>query len=317
MGKKLHNLRNHRDLSFTDLLSVDQITKPDLTLLHEITKTFQPLKTETIPLCQNATQINAFFENSTRTLTSFDLAAKQLGMHTINITGTTSSTKKGESYLDTIHTLSAYHPKIITIRTAESGVPETISKHTPAAIINAGDGWHEHPTQALLDTITILDHIQQPDLTGQTITIVGDIRHSRVFGSIARLFPSLGATLRVAAPHTLCPPEAEKFGLKIYTDINEALHQTDVIYTLRIQEERGAKGFIPSLKEYARTYGITPQRLKLAKKTAILMHPGPVIRNIDIHNDLITHPQSKITQQVENGLALRKTLIWLLTSKNN
>lgn len=315
--KTLRSLRNGREASFFDLCSIDQVTKEDLSLILELARAFRELKTKKLSLCQGATQINAFFENSTRTLTSFDLAAKHLGMDTANITGSTSSVKKGESYQDTIHTLSSYHPKTIVVRSEESGVPELLSKITDASIINAGDGWHEHPSQALLDTLTILDHVGQDDMSGKIVTIVGDIRHSRVFGSMARLFPRLGATVQVVTPQTFVPSGVETFGIKIVNNLEAALPKTDVIYALRVQEERGAKGFVPSLGEYARNYCITPERLKLAKKEAILMHPGPVIRNIDVHTDLVNHPQSKIFQQVENGLAIRKAIIWLLAERSD
>ena len=313
--KNLLRLRNDRDVSFYDLYSIDQVTTSDLALILELARAFRDLKTEKMSLCQGSIQINAFFENSTRTLTSFDLAGKQLGMDTANIAGATSSVKKGESYLDTINTLSAYHPKVIVVRTEESGVPEMLSKHTEAAIINAGDGWHEHPSQALLDTLTILDHINQEDFPGKIITIVGDLRHSRVFGSMARLFPRLGAMVRVATPETFIPAGTEQFGIEVFPNIEEALEGADIVYALRVQEERGAKGFIPSLQEYAKTYCITPARLALAKKDAILMHPGPVIRNVDVHNDLVTCPQSRIFRQVENGLAVRKAILWLLAER--
>ncbi len=260
--------------------------------------------------------VNAFFEPSTRTMSSFDLAAKQLSMDTSNVASVSSSTKKGETFLDTAETLDAYNLKVIIIRTAEAGVSEFLARHVRASVINAGDGWHEHPTQGLLDAITMLDHFRIPDLAGRTVTIVGDVRHSRVFGSLVRVLGMLKANIRVSAPATLLPAHVENFGLKTYLNVEEALEGADVVYALRVQEERGAKGFVPTLREYSKMYGISRKRLDLAAKDAILMHPGPVRRDIDVHSALVSvDEQSHILQQVENGIATRKALLWLLANR--
>ena len=260
--------------------------------------------------------VNAFFEPSTRTMASFDLSAKQLSMDTSNVGGSSSSTKKGESFLDTAQTLDAYNLKIIVVRAAQAGVPEMLSRHVRASIINAGDGWHEHPTQALLDALTMLDHFGTQNLAGKTVCIVGDILHSRVFGSLVRLLKKLKATIRVAAPETFVPAGAENFGLRVYHKIEEALEGADVVYALRVQEERGAGGFIPTLREYSKMYGISKKRLDLASSNVILMHPGPVRRDVDVHSALVTvDERSHILKQVENGMAIRKTLLWLMASR--
>lgn len=313
--KDLLDARAGRDASFFDLHSVEQLSDADIGLIFDLARRFRHYKTHKFPFNQGSSLVNAFFESSTRTLASFDLSAKNLSMDTSNV-GSASSVKKGESYLDTAETLDSYNLKIIVVRAAESGVPEMLTRHVRAAIVNAGDGWHEHPTQALLDALTLLDHFGSADLKGRTVTIVGDIMHSRVFGSLARLLPRLGASLRVAAPETFIPAHVETFGLKTYHDVEEALSGAHAVYALRVQEERGASGFIPSLREYSKMYGISRRRLDLADKNAILMHPGPVRRDIDVHSALVAaDEQSRILRQVENGMAVRKAILWLLANR--
>lgn len=316
--QNLKDIRNGRDLTFFDMLSIDQLTDDDIALIFDVARGFRKAKTAKLSLNKGNTQYNCFFEPSTRTQSSFDLSAKHLSMDTTNVGGSTSALSKGESFIDTVETLDAYNPSTIVIRASESGVPEVAARHTRASVLNAGDGWHEHPTQALLDVLTMLDHFASNDLQDKTITIVGDITHSRVFGSLVRLATKLGASVRVAGPETFMPAAVERFGVTVYYDIDAALRDADVVYALRVQEERGAKGFIPSLREYSKTFGISEVRLKRAKDTAILMHPGPVIRDIDVHSALVSrHPQSRILQQVENGMAIRKTLLWLLCDRHD
>lgn len=314
--KDLNSFRKGRDLSFFDLVSIDQVKLDDLGLLYDVARRFREYKTYKFSFNKGFSQVNAFFEPSTRTQASFDLAAKQLSMDTTNVGSTSSSAKKGESFIDTVETLGAYNVRTIVIRCSEAGGPEFVARHVPAAIINAGDGWHEHPTQGLLDALTMLDEFKSKDLAGRVVTIVGDIKHSRVFGSLVRILRKLNAEIRVAAPETFLPDFAERFGLKTYWNVDEALSGADVIYALRVQEERGAKGDIPTLREYSKTFGISKRRLELAKKSAILMHPGPVMRDIDVHSVLVSrHPQSRILRQVENGSAVRKALLWLLSDR--
>ena len=213
-------------------------------------------------------------------------------------------------------TLDAYNPKVIVIRSSESGVSEFLARHVGASILNAGDGWHEHPTQALLDALTMLDYFQTSDLQGKKICIVGDILHSRVFGSLVRILKLLQAEIIISCPLTLKPKYVECFGVTHTSSVEEALKNADVVYALRMQEERGAKGYISSLREYSKMYGISRKRLDLAKPNAILMHPGPVIRDIDIHSVLAAlDEQSYVLQQVENGLAVRKALLWCLVER--
>jgi aspartate carbamoyltransferase catalytic subunit len=308
----LYLVRAGRDLSFFDLVSIDQVSTGDLTLLFDVARRFRDYKTYKFSFNKGLSQVNAFFESSTRTSSSFDLAAKQLSMDTASISSN-SSLQKGESYLDTIQTIDAYNVRTIIIRSKESGVPEIAARHTSASIVNAGDGWHEHPTQGLLDGLTILDHVGGYSLDGRIVTIVGDIMHSRVFGSLVRLTRTLGAEVRIAAPLTLIPYGVQNFGVTWFANVDEALRDADVVYALRVQSERGANGFVPTLREYSKMFGISRRRLDLAKKNAILMHPGPVIRDIDVHSALAAvDEQSYILRQVENGMAVRKALLWLL-----
>lgn len=311
----LLQVRANRDLSFFDLVSIEQVTAEDLALIYDVARRFREYKTYKFSFNKGISQINAFFEASTRTMSSFDLAAKQLSMDTTSVSGN-SSISKGESYLDTVETVDAYNVKVIVIRSKESGIPEMAARHTNASILNAGDGWHEHPTQALLDGLTMLDHAQQPNLKGKVVTIVGDIMHSRVFGSLARLLKFMGAEIRVAAPLTMIPSHMENFGVTWFGNVEEALKDADFVYALRVQSERGANGFIPTLREYSKMFGISRKRLDLAKKDAILMHPGPVIRDIDVHSALAAvDEQSHILRQVENGMAVRKALLWLMADR--
>ena len=316
--KTLVDARAGQDVSFFDLHSIEQMSDADTSLIFAVARAFRASKTAKLGLCKGSTQINCFFEPSTRTQASFDLAAKHLGMDTTNVSGDSSSAKKGESFIDTVETLDAYNARVLVVRSAEAGVAEMAARSVQAAVLNAGDGYHEHPTQGLLDALTMVDELGVDDLQGKIITIVGDIRHSRVFGSLVRIVSRLGATVRVAAPETFVPAAVEHFGLTVYHDLADALTGADVVYTLRVQEERGAAGFVPTLREYSKTFGISEERLNLAKPNAILLHPGPVIRDIDIHSALVTrHPKSRILRQVENGMAIRKALIWLLVERHD
>ncbi len=307
---RLKKIRGKRCLSVHDLTSVDNLTVADCELIFELAREFKKLGTEKLDLLKGKSIALAFFESSTRTQSSFDWAAKQLGADTVGV-GSGTAEKKKESYIDIAQVIDAMNAAAVVIRTEYSGLPAQISKYTNAAIINAGDGWHEHPTQGLLEAMTALDEFGS--LKGKVITFVGDILHSRVFGSAARIFKKLGATVRVAAPLTFIPENAEKvFGVTIYTDIEVALKGADIVDVIRVQNERGATGEISTIREYSKAYGISKDRLKLAKPGALLMHAGPVQRDTDIHHALMTIPGSRILAMVENGLAIRKALLWLL-----
>jgi aspartate carbamoyltransferase catalytic subunit len=315
---ELKEVRAGRDGSFFDLVSIDQPSASDLALIFDLARAFREAKTAKLALCKGRAQVNAFFEASTRTQASFDLAAKNLGMDTTSVSASSSSTKKGESLVDTVETLDAYHLATLIIRSSQSGAAELAARHVRAAVVNAGDGWHEHPTQGLLDAFTMLDEFKSKDLSGRVITVVGDITHSRVFGSLVRIAKKLGAEVRVAAPETFLPDFVENFGVTTYHNVEEALPGSDVVYALRVQEERGAKGYIPTLREYSKTFGISAKRFEMTKPKAILMHPGPVMRDIDVHSALVArHPRSRILAQVENGFAVRKAILWLLSERND
>ena len=311
----LIDTRAGRDVSFFDLVSIDAVTAQDRDLIFDIARKFRQHGTYKFSFNKGRSLVNAFFESSTRTMSSFDLSAKQLSMDTSNV-GSNSSTTKGESYLDTAETLDAYNLKLIVVRSREAGVAEMLARHVQSGIINAGDGWHEHPTQGLLDALTICDHFGTTDLTGKIVTIVGDILHSRVFGSLVRVLKKMNATIRVSAPETFISAGVENFGLTVHHKVGEALAGAHVVYALRVQEERGAGGFVPSLREYSKMYGISKKRLDLADKNVILMHPGPVRRDVDVHSALVSvDTRSHILQQVENGMAVRKALLWLMANR--
>lgn len=310
---RLQELRAQGDLNCTDLFSIDQLSVEEIHRIFEMARIFRELKTEKLDFMKGSSVGLAFFESSTRTKSSFDWTGKHLGADVV-AAGSGTAEKKGESMFDVIQVIDAMQPKVVVVRTSYSGLPEQLARHTSASVVNAGDGIHEHPTQALLDGLTMTDELGT--LEGKIVTIVGDISHSRVFGSLARLLKKLGATIRVAAPETLLLEKVEEvFGIEVFHDVEEALKDADVVYTLRIQNERGATGDISTVREYSKAYGISPQRLALAKKGAILMHPGPIQRDVDVHHVLVGMPESRILQQVENGLATRKAVVWLLGTR--
>lgn len=315
LKEKLENTRKNRDLGILELFSIDDLSVNDISLILELAEIFKQSKTEKTDLLKGTTIINAFYEASTRTRTSFEIAGKNLGSDTINISASSSSLSKGESYIDTTETLAALQAKMIILRSSESGLPIFVAKHIPSIVINAGDGSHEHPTQALLDLKTMLDY--HKTLKGKKVTIVGDISHSRVFGSLVRILQKFEANIYIVCPETFLPHELNQFNIKLSPSIEDTLPGTDVIYALRVQEERGAKGYIPSLREYSKTYGINPRRFAMANPDAILMHAGPVIRDIDVFSSLMTHKRTKILDMVENGLAVRKSLLWLLCDRRD
>jgi aspartate carbamoyltransferase catalytic subunit len=254
------------------------------------------------------TVINLFFEASTRTRTSFELAGKRLGADVVNIGGSATSSSKGETLRDTVKTLDAMHADAIVIRHPASGAPDYVAKHTRAAVINAGDGMHEHPTQALLDSLTIRRH-RGKDFRGLTVAILGDVLHSRVARSNAKLLKMLGAQVRLAGPRTLLPRDAAALGCPLYERIEPALEGADVVMMLRIQRERLGSSLFPSLREYARVFGLNASRLALAKPNALVMHPGPLNRGVEISEDIADGSHSVILDQVEAGVAVRMAVL--------
>jgi aspartate carbamoyltransferase catalytic subunit len=266
-----------------------------------------------VPALRGKTLLNVFFEASTRTRTSFELAGKRLSMDVVNLSGSSSSSTKGETLLDTIRTLEAMRPDIVVIRHAASGAAAYVAERSGVTVVNAGDGLHEHPTQALLDAFTIRRH--KKDLGGLRVAICGDILHSRVARSNLHLLRTLGADVHVAAPLTLLPPELERLGATVHKRIEPALEGADVVMMLRIQRERLSGTFLPTLREFSRTFGLNARRLALAKPDAIVMHPGPMNRGVEIAPDVADGPQSVILDQVEAGVAVRMAVLWLLAQE--
>jgi len=258
------------------------------------------------------TQINAFFENSTRTLLSFEIAGKRLGADVVNMHAATSSVKKGETLIDTAVTLNAMRADVIVIRHGSSGAVRLIADKVDCPVLNAGDGWHEHPTQALLDALTI--RRRKGGFEGLIVGICGDVLHSRVARSNMLCLAALGAQVRAIAPPTLMPECVEAMGATRFTDFNAGLEGADVVMMLRLQNERMDGAFIPSPREYHMLYGLTPERLARAKPDALVMHPGPMNRGVEITSGIADHPQrSAITEQVEMGVAVRMACMDVLT----
>src|ERR687894_1460066 len=267
-----------------------------------------------VPTLRGRTVINLFFEPSTRTRTSFEIAGKRLSADVINVSSSSSSVAKGETLLDTARNLEAMAPDLIVIRHPSAGAPHQLARVCRASIVNAGDGAHEHPTQALLDALTIRQH--KGAFGGLRVAILGDLLHSRVARSNAHLLTTLGASVTVAGPGTLAPPEfaalAGGRGLSVARRVEEAVEGADVVMVLRIQRERQDSAFLPSLREYAVHYGLNLKRLSLAKPDAIVMHPGPMNRGIEIASDVADGSRSLILDQVSNGVAVRMAVLYLL-----
>ncbi|AGB19151.1 aspartate carbamoyltransferase catalytic subunit [Thermoanaerobacterium thermosaccharolyticum] len=297
-----------RDMSKEELLEI-------LDTAEEMKKIIEGEKISDI--LKGKTVITIFFEPSTRTRLSFEIAAKYLGAHFGNIETKTSSVVKGESLIDTVRTVERMKADVIITRHNMSGAPHLMAKYLNASIINAGDGLNEHPTQALLDLMTIRE--KKESFIGLKVVIIGDIVHSRVARSNMWGLLKLGAEVRLAGPATLLPKTFEKLGVKVYYDINKAIEDVDVVMGLRIQLERQKSGLFPSKDEFARYFGITSKRMRLAKKDAILMHPGPLNRNVEISSEAANSRYSVIEEQVTNGVAVRMALLKLLCErrKNN
>lgn len=294
------------------LLSIDGLTRASALSLLDTARAFWEMNRRPVkkaPTLRGKTLINVFFENSTRTRTSFELAGKRLSADVVNINVAQSSAKKGELLRDTIATLDAMGPDLIVIRHAASGAPHYVAQRVNASVINAGDGLHEHPTQALLDAFTIRQH--KPSFEGLQVLICGDITHSRVARSNIQLLRLLGAKVRITGPRTLLPRDAETLGAEVFHDFSSALAGVDVVMMLRIQQERLLNALLPNTREYSRTFGLDAKRLALAAPDAIVMHPGPLNRGVEISDDVADSPQSVVLQQVEAGVAVRMAVLYL------
>ncbi len=263
-----------------------------------------------VPALRGRTVVSLFFEDSTRTRLSFETAAKRLSADVMNFSVNTSSVKKGESLRDTIETIEAMGVDAIVVRHASAGVPRQIAQWATSAVINAGDGWHEHPTQALLDCYTIRQRLG--DLAGRHIAIVGDIKHSRVARSNVAAFTALGAEVTVVAPPTLLPPSLDGWPVKVSHDLDAVLPTVDVCYLLRMQRERMHEALIPSLREYTSLFGLTESRAAKLAQHALIMHPGPMNRGVEIAAQVADHPNAVIIDQVRNGVAVRMAVLFLL-----
>jgi aspartate carbamoyltransferase catalytic subunit len=263
-----------------------------------------------VPTLRGKTIVTLFYEASTRTRTSFELAGKRLSADTVNLSVSTSSVSKGETLRDTVLTLQAMHPDIVVIRHAASGAPHFVARNIAASVVNAGDGLHEHPTQALLDAFTM--RRAKGKIAGLTVAICGDIAHSRVARSNALLLKALGANVRFAGPRTLLPASVETLGAEVFDRVEPALEGADVVMVLRIQRERLGAALLPTLREYARTFGLNKSRLAIAKPDAIVMHPGPMNRGVEIDYDVADFERSVVLNQVEAGVAVRMAVLYLL-----
>jgi len=298
------------------LLDVEGLTRVDVERILDTAEAFLQVSrrpVRKVPTLRGKTVINLFYESSTRTRTSFELAGKRLSADVINMSVSASSVRKGETLQDTCRTLQAMHPDVIVIRHASSGAPSYVASKIGCSVINAGDGMHAHPTQALLDAFTI--RRAKGTLDNLVVTIVGDISHSRVARSNAHLLNLFGCEVRVVGPRTLLPAAVDSLGVRVFDRLEDGLEGADVVMVLRIQSERLEGALLPSLREYARTFGIGPRTIESAKPDAIIMHPGPMNRGVEIESILADGERSVVLQQVEAGVAVRMALLYLLAGE--
>ena len=296
-----------------DLLDLQEMSRDEIAMILETAKSFKEISSrdvKKVPALRGKTVVMLFFEASTRTRSSFELAAKRLSADTVNIAASSSSLSKGESALDTARNIEAMSVDAIVVRHSSSGVPKVLSENLNASIINAGDGCRSHPTQALLDMFTIQEKLGR--IEGLKVAILGDILHSRVARSNIWGLTTMGAEVTVCGPSTLVPPEITSLGAKINYDIRDVIKHSDVLMPLRIQMERQQQMFLPSLREYAKEFGIDKKKLELAKKDVIIMHPGPTNRGLEISAEVADGQYSVILNQVTNGVAVRMAVLYLL-----
>ncbi|MDG2062842.1 MAG: aspartate carbamoyltransferase catalytic subunit [Flavobacteriaceae bacterium] len=305
-------------LSVSHLLGIKYLKIQDINLIFETAKHFKevinrPIKK--VPSLRDITIANLFFENSTRTKLSFELAEKRLSADVLNFSANQSSLKKGETLVDTVNNILAMKVDMIVIRHPNPGAAHFLSKQVDSCIINAGDGTHEHPSQALLDAFSLQEKFGE--LVGKRIAIVGDVLHSRVALSNIYALKMLGAEVSVCAPKSLIPKHIDSLGVKISTDLSKTLKWCDALNILRVQNERMDLNYFPSTREYTQNFGLTSKRLKAVKKEIVILHPGPINRGVEISSEVADSDQSIILDQVENGVAIRMAIIYLLASKLN
>ncbi len=295
------------------LLGIEELSAAEIERIFETADSFKEISTRAIkkvPALRGRTIANLFFEPSTRTRTSFELAAKRLSADTVSIASSTSSVVKGESLLDTARNLESLKVDIIIMRHGASGAPHMLSRYAQASVVNAGDGCHEHPTQALLDMYTIRE--RKGKIAGLKVAIVGDILHSRVARSNIWGLLKLGAEVTLVGPTTFIPPRIQEMGVKVSNNIEDVLRQVDVVNVLRIQKERQTGGLLPSIREYVDLFCLTKERMEKAKPDILLMHPGPINRGVEMASEVADGPYSVILDQVTNGLAIRMAVLFLI-----
>jgi len=301
-----------------DLVSLASPSPDEIMLILETTDSFKEVsgrEIKKVPALRGKTVVNLFFEPSTRTRTSFELAAKRLSADVINFSPSSSSVVKGETLLDTARNIEAMQADIIVLRHPAAGAAETLARGVKSSVINGGDGWHEHPTQALLDLFTLRE--RKLEFKGLRVAIVGDIAHSRVARSNIYALTKLGAEVRVVGPPTMIPAYLDRLGVRICYDLDEGLQGADVIMMLRLQLERQGRALFPTIREYSRLYGLTPERVKLAEPGALIMHPGPINRGVEIAPEVADSLSSVILDQVANGVAVRMGILYLLSGAGN
>lgn len=315
--KMVNRVQPDYQFQHTHIFGIEQLSVEDISHILATARSFREISNRSIkkvPTLRGKTIVNLFFEPSTRTRLSFEIAAKRMSADTFNISASTSSATKGETLIDTARNIQAMNPDVIILRHSSSGAPQLLAKRIDASVINAGDGAHEHPSQALLDMMTVMEH--KGKIEGLKVAIIGDIAHSRVAVSDIIGFTRMGAEVRLAGPQTFMPAGISSLGATICGSVQEAVQDADVVMTLRIQLERQNDSLIPSLREYSRFYGINRQLMELAKEDAIVMHPGPINRGVELNPDVADGKRSVILDQVTNGVAVRMALLYLVLGGN-
>jgi len=300
------------------LLGLDDVSAEDITRILDTAagmKEISNRKIKKVPTLRGRTIMNLFFEPSTRTRTSFEIAAKRLSADTVNFSASASSTIKGETLIDTARNIESMAPDVVVIRHKYSGSPHMLSERLKCSVVNAGDGCHQHPTQGLLDMYTVRE--KKGNLSGLKVVIAGDISNSRVARSDINGFSTMGADVFVTGPPTMIPPGIERLGASVAGSFEEALDGADVVIMLRIQLERKSGSLIPTLREYARFFSLNAERLKLANDDVLVMHPGPINRGVEISTEIADGPESVILEQVENGVAVRMAVLYLLCGESD
>lgn len=310
-------MEKNYQFSHKHIFGIEQLSAGDISHILATAHSFREIANRPIkkvPTLRGKTVVNLFFEPSTRTRMSFEIAAKRMSADTFNISASTSSATKGETLVDTAKNIQAMSPDAIIIRHSSSGAPQLLAKHIEASVINAGDGGHEHPSQGLLDMMTVFEHKKK--IKGLKLAIIGDIAHSRVAISNILGFTKMGAEVYVAGPQTFMPAALGQLGVEVCSSVEEAIDDADVVMTLRIQLERQKDSLIPSLREYSRFFGINSDIMKRAKDDAIVMHPGPINRGVELNPDVADGNRSVILDQVANGVAVRMALLYLVLGGN-